>query len=193
MKSNYCFSGHHFGQQQGLALDCVSRQGGLHAFMDQAFMGGVLVDDDQPVGGLGDDIGVVQLRPRRAQGIVAHGTGLVALARRFLGGRGGGRHMVEWCLEGRGRFGEAARWGRGAISMVAAAVVAVFGGFLLFGLFAAGMYVYFAGRGILARLELQNRGHRVGDPAGVRVAMVALMVWGVAGLITAGASIITLA
>jgi len=61
------------------------------------------------------------------------------------------------------------------------------------GLFAAGMYVYFAGRGILARLELRNRGHRVGDPAGVRVAMIALMTWGMAGLITAGASIITLA
>ena len=61
------------------------------------------------------------------------------------------------------------------------------------GLFAAGMYVYFAGRGVLARLELQGRAVRIGEPRDVRVAMGVLVVWGVAGLITAVAATVSLA
>ena len=33
-------------------------------------MRGVLVDDDDAVAGLGDDVGLVHLRPRRAEGVV---------------------------------------------------------------------------------------------------------------------------
>ena len=62
-----------------------------------------------------------------------------------------------------------------------------------FGLLAGGMYVYFAGRGILTRVELRQRGHRIGEPGTVRLGIVALAVWGVAGLITAVAAVVTLA
>ena len=62
-----------------------------------------------------------------------------------------------------------------------------------FGLLGGGMYVYFAGRGILSRAELRRRGHRIGEPATVRVGVTALALWGVAGLITAVAAIIELA
>ena len=47
---------------------CVERL--LHALVDQAFVGRVLVDDDDAVGRLGNDIGAVQLRPRRAERVV---------------------------------------------------------------------------------------------------------------------------
>ena len=62
-----------------------------------------------------------------------------------------------------------------------------------FGLLGGGMYLYFAGRGILVRLELRRRGHRIGEPADVRVGMAALSAWGVAALITIGAAIVELA
>jgi hypothetical protein len=61
------------------------------------------------------------------------------------------------------------------------------------GLVGGGMYVYFAGRGILARLEMRRRGFRIGVERNVRVGLVALGVWGVAGLVTIGAAIAELA
>lgn len=53
-----------------------------------------------------------------------------------------------------------------------------------FGLVGGGIYIYFAGRGLLTRLELKRRGFRIGDPANVRLGMVMLGVWGTAGVIT---------
>lgn len=61
------------------------------------------------------------------------------------------------------------------------------------GLLGGGMYVYFAGRGIVTRVELLRRGHRIGEPADVRLGLTALVVWGVAGSITAIAAIAALA
>ena len=61
------------------------------------------------------------------------------------------------------------------------------------GLVAGGMYVYFGGRGILTRLELQRRGLRIGGPAGVRTAMIALALWAAAGAITIVAAVVELA
>ncbi len=59
-----------------------------------------------------------------------------------------------------------------------------------FGLVGGGIYIYFAGRGILARLEMQRREFRIGDAANVRLGLVMLGVWGVAGLITVIAALV---
>ena len=61
------------------------------------------------------------------------------------------------------------------------------------GLVGGGMYLYFGGRGILARLEMRRRGQRIGEPADVRLGLMALAVWGVAGLVTIIAAFTTLA
>jgi hypothetical protein len=61
-----------------------------------------------------------------------------------------------------------------------------------FGLVAGGIYVYFAGRGILTRLEMQRRGFRIGDPGSVRLGLIMLAVWGVVGLITIITAVIDL-
>ena len=61
------------------------------------------------------------------------------------------------------------------------------------GLIGGGMYVYFAGRGVLTRLELRRRGFRIGDERGVQQAMVVLAVWGAAGLVTIVAAVAALA
>jgi hypothetical protein len=53
-----------------------------------------------------------------------------------------------------------------------------------FGLVGGGIYLYFAGRGILTRLEMQRSGFRVGDPSNVRLGLIMLGVWGVVALIT---------
>jgi hypothetical protein len=47
-----------------------------------------------------------------------------------------------------------------------------------------GMYVYFAGRGILTRLAMRARGLRIGTTQGVRVALAFLGAWGLMGLAT---------
>lgn len=46
----------HFGQQQSLTLDTIGGKIGLHAFIDNAFMGGMLIDNHQTVSGLGNDV-----------------------------------------------------------------------------------------------------------------------------------------
>ena len=61
------------------------------------------------------------------------------------------------------------------------------------GLLGGGMYVYFGGRGIVTRLEMQRGGIRIGDPGSVRVGMTALAIWLIAGLITAVAAMASLA
>ena len=53
-----------------------------------------------------------------------------------------------------------------------------------FGLIGGGMYLYFAGRGILTRVAMQRRQFRVGKPQNVRLAYVLLAVWGAVAVIT---------
>ena len=64
----------HRGHQQRLARgDLVARPRGAQPFEHQALVRGVLVDDHQPVGGLGDDIGLRDLAARDAERIVRLG------------------------------------------------------------------------------------------------------------------------
>ena len=58
-----------------------------------------------------------------------------------------------------------------------------------FGLVGGGMFLYFAGRGILTRIEMRRRGLRIGSPASVRTGMIALAVWGVTALATIVAAV----
>ena len=53
-----------------------------------------------------------------------------------------------------------------------------------FGLVGSGMYLYFAGRGIVVRREMQRRGIRIGDSGNLKVANVFLTLWGLAAVIT---------
>jgi len=61
-----------------------------------------------------------------------------------------------------------------------------------FGLVGGGMYVYFAGRGIFARVSMMRRGLRIGTPQGAKVALAFLTIWGVTGLATIAAAIASL-
>jgi len=61
-----------------------------------------------------------------------------------------------------------------------------------FGLVGGGMYVYFAGRGIVTRRVMQQRGYRVGSAQNVKVGYLFLSVWGVMGLITIAAAVVAL-
>jgi hypothetical protein len=61
-----------------------------------------------------------------------------------------------------------------------------------FGLVGGGMYVYFAGRGIVTRRAIQQRGYRVGAAQNVKLGYVFLAVWGVMGLITIAAAVAAL-
>ncbi len=58
-----------------------------------------------------------------------------------------------------------------------------------FGLVGGGMYVYFAGRGILARAEMQRRGLRAGTAQDLRAAYIMLPIWGVVGIVTIFAAV----
>ena len=53
-----------------------------------------------------------------------------------------------------------------------------------FGLVGGGMYLYFAGRGIVVRRVMQRRGIRVGMPETLKVVYVFLILWGLAAVIT---------
>ncbi len=63
-----------------------------------------------------------------------------------------------------------------------------------FGLAGGATYVYFAIRGISARVAMRQRGMRIGSTASVKAAFVFLTIWGVMGLATiiAAASELTL-
>jgi len=65
-------------------------------------------------------------------------------------------------------------------------------GWAYFGLIGGGMYLYFAGRGILTRLEMQRRGFRIGEPRNVGAAYWMLAIWGVVAVITIVAAIAAL-
>ena len=56
-----------FGDQQQLAGDAFAQQRGFKFFVDDAFVGGVLVDENDAVFGLGDDVGFVQLGAGEAE------------------------------------------------------------------------------------------------------------------------------
>src|SRR6185503_14093014 len=51
------------------ARDAAIGESALQALIDQALMRGVLIDDDERILGLGDDEGVVDLRPRGSERI----------------------------------------------------------------------------------------------------------------------------
>ena len=53
-----------------------------------------------------------------------------------------------------------------------------------FGLVGGGMYLYFAGRGIVVRRVMQRRDIRIGSPDSLKVAYVFLFLWGLAAVIT---------
>jgi hypothetical protein len=53
-----------------------------------------------------------------------------------------------------------------------------------FGLVGGGMYVYFAGRGVLTRAAMLRRGLRIGTPRGVKVVFAFLAIWGLMGFST---------
>lgn len=57
-----------------------------------------------------------------------------------------------------------------------------------FGLAGGGMYLYFAGRGLLTRASLLRRGVPIGSPANVRSALSLLTVWGLMALVTIAAA-----
>ena len=61
-----------------------------------------------------------------------------------------------------------------------------------FGVIGGSIYVYFGGRGILTRLEMRRRGFRIGERSNVRLGLIMLAVWGVAGLVTLVTSSIAL-
>jgi hypothetical protein len=53
-----------------------------------------------------------------------------------------------------------------------------------FGLVGGGMYLYFAGRGIVTRLAMQRRGIRIGKPETLKQVYVFLALWGLVGVVT---------
>lgn len=61
-----------------------------------------------------------------------------------------------------------------------------------FGLIGGGTYLYFGGRGIFTRLEMQKRGLRIGAPENVRIGFVFLAVWTVMALVTLVAAVVSL-
>jgi hypothetical protein len=52
------------------------------------------------------------------------------------------------------------------------------------GLVGGGMYLYFAGRGILVRRIMQRRGIRIGKPETLRTVYVFLTLWGLIAVVT---------
>jgi len=79
-------------------------------------------------------------------------------------------------------------------TMVVAGVLLTLGvsAWAYFGLVGGGMYVYFAGRGIVTRRALQQRGYRVGVAQNVKLGYLFLAVWGVMGCITIVAAVVAL-
>ena len=53
-----------------------------------------------------------------------------------------------------------------------------------FGLVGGGMYLYFAGRGVVVRREMQRRNIQIGQPDTLKIAYVFLTLWGLAAAIT---------
>lgn len=62
-----------------------------------------------------------------------------------------------------------------------------------FGLVGGGMYLYFAGRGISARLVMARRGIRIGSRESLRVGVAFLAAWALMAVVTIIASIVAFA
>lgn len=62
-----------FGNKKDLPCDAAFGKGALHALVDETLMGGVLIDNDNAVFGLGDDIGLMELAPRSTKREVRQG------------------------------------------------------------------------------------------------------------------------
>lgn len=80
-------------------------------------------------------------------------------------------------------------------SMVVAGVLLAAGveAWAYFGLAGGGAYLYFAGRGVVVRRTMVNRGLKIGTPENVRVGIIALVVWGVMAAVTIAAAVVDLA
>ena len=61
------------------------------------------------------------------------------------------------------------------------------------GLVGGGMYLYFAGRGIVVRREMQAQGIPIGNPENLRVNYAFLAIWGITALITLASAVQALA
>lgn len=61
-----------------------------------------------------------------------------------------------------------------------------------FGLVGGAMYLYFAGRGVFTRIVMRQRGVRIGMQQNVTLALVFLTIWGVMGLVTIVAAVVSL-
>ena len=61
-----------------------------------------------------------------------------------------------------------------------------------FGLVGGGTYVYFAGRGIFTRAEMQRRGLRIGNPLNLKLGYALLSIWGGVGIVTIVAAVVAL-
>ena len=55
---------------------------------------------------------------------------------------------------------------------------------MIFGLVGGGIYLYFAGRGIIVRLILQRHSVRIGSPETLKVAYLFLALWGLSAVFT---------
>ena len=53
-----------------------------------------------------------------------------------------------------------------------------------FGLVGGGMYLYFAGRGVVVRLVMHRRGIRIGAPGTLKLFYVFLTLWGLIAVVT---------
>jgi hypothetical protein len=53
-----------------------------------------------------------------------------------------------------------------------------------FGLIGGGMFLYFAGRGIVVRRQMQRRGIRIGPPESLKVIYTFLALWGLTAAVT---------
>ena len=98
--------------QQKLTGDARRRPLFLQPLVDEPLMGGMLIDDDDAVARLGDDIGVVHLRPRRAErGGEVGLAGAIAMGARIGGGRPGSQSGLRLFGEAgwRGAAGAAAK------------------------------------------------------------------------------------
>jgi len=60
------------------------------------------------------------------------------------------------------------------------------------GLIGGGMYLYFAGRGILVRKMMKSRGIRIGLPENLQTAYIFLTLWGLAAVTTIIIAIVSL-
>ncbi len=88
----------HGGEQQGLGahagcgVEVLAAQG----LVGEAFVGGVLVDQDEAViGGGGEDVGVEHLGDRRAERVVGQGDAVALAGVGWVGGTVGGVGVVR--------------------------------------------------------------------------------------------------